>query len=515
MRWRKSVPGCFLWLISMLGAGIVYWQIVRRKVSDCGLNDMAGIGISISCLLLPVLVFVILSLAGKQFRKIAGKKADKEKRLTAGKVVVPLAAVLLLAFGIYLRMDNLAYAGEAAAYYDTAMVTQSGALPKVVHGAVFLYLTVLRNLFLTVGNRWMAGIWLQIVLQLAGSLFLYLGIRKLAGEFPALAVFAYLMLSPDQVLAGIMYSPQMLFLLIFGLALLAEASLFTGIVKNQKYGVPEWLLMLLSAAVPALACYMDISGFALIVPLLSVVWLSTLDERHAGRKKCRVIAFLAAWLAFLLLYFALDAYSSGETLPEVLNAYRDIYLVQAYDPWFWQSLQKENVLLVLAGLSLTGGLAYWKKGHSDTGSFWNLSSVFLGVLLYLHMMTTEADNSALLVCMVIVMTASGISYAFSSEGTRSTERAERVKNAEKAELAGKAKNAGKAERVERVKNAGKTERVERVKNAGKAERTGKADRIRTPEHPKKEHKVPGYAVNPTEDKMDYDIEVGEDDDFDL
>ena len=29
MRWRKSVPGCFLWLVSMLGAGIVYWQIVR------------------------------------------------------------------------------------------------------------------------------------------------------------------------------------------------------------------------------------------------------------------------------------------------------------------------------------------------------------------------------------------------------------------------------------------------------------------------------------------------------
>lgn len=509
MRWRKSVPGCFLWLISMLGTGVVYWQTVRRKVSDCGLNDMAGIGISISCLFLPALIFIILSLAGKQFRKLTGKNTDRGKKLTAGKVVVPLAAVLLLALGIYLRIDNLAYAGEAAAYYDTAMVTQSGTLPKVVHGAVFLYLTVLRNLFLAVGNRWMAGIWLQIVLQLAGSLLLYLGVRKLVGEFPALAVFAYLMLSPDQILAGIMYSPQMLFLLVFGLALLAEAALFTGIERSRKYGIPEWLLMLLSAAVPALACYMDISGFALIVPLLSVVWLSTSDERYAGRRKCRVIAFLAAWLAFLLLYFVLDAYSSGKNLSEVLDAYRNIYLVQAYDPWFWQSLQKENVLLVLAGFSLMGGLAYWKKGHSDTGSFWSLSSVFLGVLLYLHMMTTEVDNSALLVCMVIVMAASGLSYVFSSEGAGSTERAEKAENTEKGE---------RAENVKSVRSAG------HISEAGGVEKAGKARRVKTsviPADPielpvkKKEHRVPGYAVNPAKDRMDYDIEVSDDDDFDL
>ena len=66
-----------------------------------------------------------------------------------------------------------------------------------------------------------------------------------------------------------------------------------------------------------------------------------------------------------------------------------------------------------------------------------------------------------------------------------------------------------------MKNTEKAERAERAKNTEKAERAGKADRIKKPEYPKKEHKVPGYAVNPTEDKMDYDIEVGEDDDFDL
>ena len=129
----------------------------------------------------------------------------------------------------------LVYAGEEAAYFDAAMVAEGADIPQITHGAVYFYLQVLRLLFLVAGNKWMAGIYLQIALQLAACVILYLGVKRLSGGFPALIMAAFLMLSPHQILQGLVYSPVMLYLCVYGIGLLCITSYLERSARGDVY----------------------------------------------------------------------------------------------------------------------------------------------------------------------------------------------------------------------------------------------------------------------------------------
>ena len=154
----------------------------------------------------------------------------------------------------------------------------------MVHGAVYFYLQVLRTLFILVGNHFTGGIWLQIILQLLGSLFLFLAVRQLAGRIAGVIFFGFCMCGPYMVAGSLVLSPEMLYFTLFSIAAFLIAS------SGRKGKGPAVLLCL--SVVAAFCCYIDIFGILLFFLLILKVLdyekkngdSSRSEERRVGKE---------------------------------------------------------------------------------------------------------------------------------------------------------------------------------------------------------------------------------------
>ena len=81
-------------------------------------------------------------------------------------------------------------------YFNLAQVRENGSIPvQFVQGSVYYYCALLHGVFRIFGNHPEVGIYLQIVLQIISSLFLYLGVRKLSGKICAMLVLLFMCFS--------------------------------------------------------------------------------------------------------------------------------------------------------------------------------------------------------------------------------------------------------------------------------------------------------------------------------
>lgn len=208
MGWKKNVLGAILSVAGLLGSAAALWFYSCEWVTQLGAADqtsamLAGAVIPAASLVLFLIIWFLL-----RSRQKAVYSDQTEKTGISWNIMEGLLFVCLIAAGIALRILNMQYAGESAAYYDAAMIKEGGSLPQVAHGAAYFYIQLLHLLFLILGNKWIAGIWLQVILQMAGCILMYLAVRKLSGAAAAFALAAFMMLTPGEVLAGLTYSDR-------------------------------------------------------------------------------------------------------------------------------------------------------------------------------------------------------------------------------------------------------------------------------------------------------------------
>ena len=167
MSWKKNIFSYFLWVIYILIVGVMAVHIGEYITSIMNFqNGAISYVIAVFLFLIGFLLFVILGKGITLFPTRDNSKSSDVRRI----VVRSLIVVALLAVGILLRVYYISYAGEELTYYDIAKVTEKSSIPMVAHGVIYFYLQLLRGLFLIVGNKWIAGIWMQIILHIIASL---------------------------------------------------------------------------------------------------------------------------------------------------------------------------------------------------------------------------------------------------------------------------------------------------------------------------------------------------------
>lgn len=383
MSYKKNAVSYGIWALYLTVVGVVL-SFLGMAVGG------QSSGIPYMALILLALAFGTLALVYFLAKKIID--SVKVKKMAAGKAVLVegiLVAVLLLA-GIALRILLIGGAGEEAAYYEVAKVTESGMQAQLVQGSIYYYLCLLNGLFRLVGNKWMAGIVLQIVLQMLGIGISYFAVRRLSGRGPALVVLVFLTIAPGSVRDGMTYSPKMLYFCMYALILLIIAGYMYRTTRSGGR-VLTWILAVLCGALVAFAGYTDIVGFTLAIPLFGLPTLKR-EERGTVRWVAQLFLFLIALAGSFCLLTWVDGAVSGSDFGRVLGAWGETYRLKGADYNFiFREAGYETILMLV--LIALGIFTFMRRKNEEMFSPWVMMLMSVALMRVLGIVTPNMNGS--------------------------------------------------------------------------------------------------------------------------
>ena len=242
----------------------------------------------------------------------------KNKERTA-YFIEAVIAILIFAVGLFLRMYFYAPYGEPVfgstvvtevqnAYMEMAKVTADRWTMPIGLGIHSLYVMLLHGLFLLFGNIWSVGIVFQIVLTAMAALMLYFAVRKGSGRIAANIVLAYLCAFPLLITGSLVYGAQMLYLLMLGICLYAVNGFVSEGRKTSNSLVKLGFLSVGVAILLATLIYLGIGGAGLLLlvilfpvfcykngGILPWIFISLLVEVFTGAGICGLIYLQGAY----------------------------------------------------------------------------------------------------------------------------------------------------------------------------------------------------------------------------
>lgn len=489
MSLKKNALSYIVWVIMLLftGAGVSFLGLVAGQLVN-GDNILIAVGMIAGFF---AVLFLIYLLTGYLVRQIDLSRV-MAKHSQVALYLEGIFIGLCISAGVALRIYLMPYAGESAAYFETAKVTAQGnLLIQSVQGSVYYYCLLLHGLLRIFGNHWLVGIWLQICLQTIFGLLMYFGIRRMTGKMPAVLVLIFICFAPVSVNAGITYSPQMLYLCVFGLAFLLVADYMCRSVQNV-HPVGMWIYTVILGILIGFVCYVDVTGILLVLPLICIGMVKDTASRAVlSFMRVLVICFVAvvAFAGIILL----DAVMSGSDFFRVLNAWFVTYSTIELNLKILTD-EKQMELLLLLILVFIGVFSFWRRKKEEIFTPYVLLVIGMCVL-YLTGVTVENMNgSYLLYVLLAALAGVAVSELFHREKKKTEEKV-----------------------ITETVNELKEEKVEII-DLEKNERTTTENKMidnPLPVPKKKEHKAMDYAYTPKPSEMMYDIRVSDTDDFDI
>lgn len=472
---KKNAFSYFAWLILLFftGATCAFFGLILSQYIKV---DMIFIAAG-----LVTIFFVVIFLLYLLIGYISERKSIKTDYLSALNLTKTFEGILVLALigiGFVLRASMISHAGEEAAYYEVAKITgQNGMLLQSVQGSVYIYCLLLHGLFHVVGNQWIAGIWLQIILQLIGAFLIYSGVKKMLSKVPALFVLGFVLFSPISIKAGITYSPQVLYFCFFAFVYNFLAAYLKKSTCAENNMLPMWLTTIISGIMIGFVSYLDISGFVLLFIPAVLPMVVREGENKIWIKRLILIVIVSIITIFAVLW--MDSILSNTNIKSILHAWGVLYgSYQLKLDIMVSRLSADFIVLVV--IACSGCFSFWRKVRSERFTPYILMAITMGVLVFAGATTENMDGSYLLHVLLAVLASVSVTEMFAKTDVTISEPDEEIKEVDIIE----------------------EKKIEYIENP-------------LPLPKKHVRKTMDYAFIPEDDQMKYDIAVSDSDDFDL
>jgi len=492
MSFKKNAFSYFIWIIFIICNLVVFsfLSLMCAKVLG-GPMPVVALGLAVAFF---GLLFLIYVLTGFLSRKIlaSSKLAEKEKNIRGRVITEGILAVCLLTAGVCLRIYLLPTADETAAYFDVAKVSQDSMLIVPVQNSVYYYLCLLRGVFLLFGNLWIAGIWLQVVLQVLASIILYFVVRKMTGVWVALVTLGYLMFVPSAVRSSLMYAPDMMYFVFWSLGLLLVVLYLNAGKKESErttggYNIWMWFAGVFVGLLAGFLTYVDVTGIVLLIPLFMLPMVRWDCSRKIVRIFRMLLTVIFAVGGFLGSVF-LDGFLSGTNFWRVLNAWGLTFMPETPDMILL--LQNSSVeVMILLVLMAVNMFSFLRRKDRDISTMWILMTFVLAGLYVAGVTTVSMNGRPLLLILMCISGAVSLRELFQTESATHFD-----------------------DTKEELEVIAVTDKFVDVK-----ETSPKPQFIENPLPLPKKHvkRTMDYAFVPENAQMRYDIEISENDDFDV
>lgn len=266
-------------------------------------------------------------------------------------------------------------------YYDLAVVTAEGTVPFMAYGAAYLYVMCLSVVLSFLGNKIASAVILQVFLQIGGLGFAYAVTRKLAGNLPAYIILLYLAYSPCCLRMLTQFSPEWFFFDLYMIGLLIIASFVKDYCANQFSRLMAVAGAVGAGVVIGILAYLDITAVTLLVVIVAAATgRKTIREGEPACSSLKmnaaviattVISCMAGWLSAA----AIAAYANGTSLPDSVETWiaLHIYDTQTFGykilyPYIWD-IYIIGIVVILAAFLV---FEFFRNGREQNYMLWFL-----------------------------------------------------------------------------------------------------------------------------------------------
>lgn len=505
MTYKKTWLSYVIWAIFTCITGVMlanYTILFWTKIID----PMVGLG----TVVLVVGVFAVIVGLYLLLRKVIvpiTQKFHANERITrfleAFIVICGFAGGLL--YRIYLYTQTSVESITETMYYHQAMVKSGAMVEPMTHGASYLYTLCLSFILSFLGNKVVAGVWLQIVLQMITLILVFCVVRRMVGRVAACVAMMMLAVSSVYVNQIFSLTPENLFFVLYLLGIFLVGSFVRFYTNNQFNVISAVLGALVSGVVIGCLMYFDAIAVSLVILLVGI--FSGIRQMQQEERFYKIsfsillfVLSIAAFLLTLMGMFALDAAFCEEKIMTVAEAWFSLY--QSYLPMGYILYQTEFsiiecfVQVLIAALLI---MSFWNRGKEQNCTPW--------ICFMLLLAPTPLAISGVLSYQVFsifiwsILAGIGLQQCFVSDAVKVKTESEVKQDVESDEVV--------HEKIEQEKV--RQEEVEQKETK---------PRPRFIENPlplpkKHEKKEMDYQYAVTEDKMEFDIEIKENDDFDV
>lgn len=514
MVWKKNWFGRLLWLCqlgmtALLLGGVCSvfldrYEIAEKYPISPWQNQLLWLGISeVLFILVSLLMFIL-------FRMAAGRLSGKTLKEPVKRMTEVLLFAGLFLGGILYRLLLFPDMVESNAYFELGAVSSTASLQPLAHGALYVYILLLRGLFLLFGNNLQAGIILQVVLQSAAAVVLYGAVRKIAGRFLALAALGFMMFTPTLVKSSLSYTPEVLYLLLFSLVFSVFSFAWDRIKNTENFKWYHYGFLLVVGIGTAFLIYLDVLGIVLLVLGLSMFGL------RKNKTLTGFAVFLLSTFLGVLGMFSADALQSGSSLPQILSVWTWLFC-PAEEIGFWNLyvpfLERAGDSLLTAVLIFLGlfmGLyGFLVKDENERQRIWFLFALSGVLLSYDCPAGGNLDRGFLGLLGLMFLAVSGVWTALFAGVSAETEEMTETEAIAETEKTDKTETAAEVE-----------ETAENEETAEEIPALPPVQTVKYIENPlplPKKHvkKRMDYAFEISDEALEFDFEILENDDFDF
>ena len=407
-----------------------------------------------------------------------GKKSSRTAKLLEILIALGVFFVGLL-YRIYLYLQSTPDMIVITKYYHDATLKAGAGVEPITHGVSYLYTLCLSFVLSFLGNKSAAAVWLQIFLQMLTILLAFLAVRKTAGRIPAcVAMFA---LAVSSVYAGQIFilTPESFFFLLYlaGLFIIGSAGAF------------------LSGIAIGILCYLDAISLTLLFLLPAL--FTGIQQREKNKVSFLMLILSTGGLSFMGA-LAIDAFYShgkiGQTAETWFLLYRNH--IKA-DYIFYQTNQSIIECLVLVVPAAFLIMAFWNRRKEQNASFW----ICLMFLLAPTPLTAVGVLPYQIFSIFIwsVLAGIGLQQSFVWEEKKVAKKAVNIQTVDEDKSAVDMKESAPEASVETSMPVSAPRFIENP----------------LPLPKKHEKREMDYQYEVPEDKMNFDVEIKENDDFDI
>lgn len=522
MTYKKTWLSYILWAIYTCITGVMladYTMLLWKKQINLT-TRMYMIGF----------VFLFFAMVAGLFfllKKVGAETLCKNKINEHTKLMWEIFAVLCIFFtAVLYRFYLVIQIGTDTAidthFYDMAIVRDGVVMEPVAHGASHIYVIFLSFVFSFLGNKIMAAVWMQFFIEILTILLSFFVIRKLLGRIPACIVMLILTLSSVYNSRMLTVTPELLFFLLYIIGLYIAGSYVKAYCSNRLSKPMMIAGALFSGIIIGGLVYLDAISLTLFIIMAGLI--TGVDSKPDRKKITPYLLFLLTVTgAFLALSgaFMLDSYASGDKIGNVLNAWLDLYRIHLQkNTIIYQnkySLTECLVQVVLAALLI---LSFWSRRKVQNSTPW-MCLMFLLAPMPLSSVGV-LDYQVYYVFVWSVLAGLGLQQSLmAGDKVEQYARMEAEKELEDIKDMENIKNSDDLGAVMKI-NVGTIEPASKHKFEPEPEQTPNPESAPKPrfiENPlplpkKHEKREMDYQYDVAEDKMKFDVEINENDDFD-
>lgn len=504
MKVRKTWFSYLLWFLFSCSLALLFYFSFTSYLHSFGIFDVKESGLIVAVCAVVLISFVCL--LEWFFAQIHNNHNEKRE-----KIVELIGFLLIIILFFLIRVVLTPAINENAIkdspYFQNAMILMNGTVNLTINSMDEIYTAILSVFCRFLGNRSIAVVSLQMILQFFSLIFNYIAVKKISGRFAAIISCVGFTILPiffkDVVEVNILSLTFFTFTFLLWLL-----SLYKGIL--EKFKVKELYSIFLSFIIGYFFYCDNIFASIILVPII----LCIISDFKNFRKIINIVLVILFEVIGFLLPVIIIACNKRTDIITYLTKFIENRFQIEIQLSVMEKYVNYSYLIIVFALCICYIVMFFKTSHDEAHIFILIALVAVVLLYCFHSAKVESYFYVLTDCFLVV-TGTGVRNLFLT-----SKKVKDLTNMEKKEVKEEVKEESLEDFVSYFKENVDEDMLDNLGNEEDSDTIIQEDNtskkeIKYIENPlplpkKHEKKEMDYGFNPDEKQMHFDFDVTDD-----